>query len=233
MPRPSWDPESKHEAYRRRRLYTHADTRQQEAWNAFMRLLLPTYTAQQAGTFFMKLNRQRRDSQMHPTCRDEVLLLTRALKLAPDRVVDVCKGSGGISRVLEEVWEGTSVMTMDIDPKWEPHVVCDFLNPSTYSQLPKRLAHAAIFSPPFELADVFLANALARVSGFVAMHIPVDFPEGRTPQLTAFLSDYVTEVVSLASLPNYRGRIGKCHWLVVYKNKHIYKRYSAAAAKAL
>lgn len=227
--RPSWDPQKRHLAYRQRRLYTHTNTREKEAWHRFMRLLLPTYSVQQAGTFFMKLNKQRGESQMYPTFRDEVLLLVRALARAPDRVVDVCKGSGGICRVLEEVWPATSVVTMDIAAKWEPTTVCDFLNPSTYSQLPKRLARAAIFSPPFELADVFLANALARVSDFVAMHVPVDFPEGRSPQLSAFLSAYATEVVSLASLPNYRGRIGKCHWLVVYKTKHIFNRYSASA----
>lgn len=179
----------------------------------------------------MKLNNQRSESQMYPTFRDEVVILAQALIRKPDRVVDVCKGSGGISTVLDEIWPGTSVVTMDIDPKWEPNIVCDFLNPSTYSQLPKRLARAAIFSPPFELADIFLANALARVSDFVAMHIPVDFPEGRTPQLSAFLSEFVTEVVSLAPLPNYRGRIGKCHWLIVYKSRHMFHRYSASAQK--
>lgn len=221
--RPSWNVEIRAAKAKKSRMIRYINTKSRDRWVTLVRELLPFHSTQQISALYTLALSQRSTPEMCRTYPDEVKALCDRFHRAPEVVVDVCRGSGGISETLQTIWTSSRHFTMDIDPQWNPTFVADFLNPSTYSHLPVRMAQAAIFSPPFELADAFLAMALRRTRsrlGLIAMHIPANYPDTKSVALNLILEPYVNQGlvarVSLALLPNYRAKIGKCHWLVVF-----------------
>ena len=126
--------------------------------------------------------------------------------------LDPCKGTGGIA----SAWP-TSIQTWDIDKHWKPNKVCDALQEKANFDI-------IVFSPPFELADIFLVWAIENATSMVAMHISGDYFTNAPTYRREYIIPYIKQqlVVFVHGLEIQR-RQRRCMWLVIFKNKQAKK----------
>lgn len=223
---------SKNDYCRHRHWLVTCNTDDKDTFCKIYSALIPDIKKQQLGILYTGMKSACVSPVTYPTYKEEVdfvLSLFKTTELQKSSVLDPCCGSKAISKCLDRI--DVSCLTMDVAVEHQPDILANFLNPSTYAahkcvHRRKLLADGSVFSPPFELTYAFAAMALLRVKHFVCMHVPcTDNVFSRSRCMSDLLKKHVTFLVGMDELPNRRGRLGKCMWIVIFKNKKLASKY--------